>query len=313
MDGGEPLQLTKNTFGATNSKWSPDGKKILFSSSVPLQNLLSDSLNRGNALPSWPYEKPGFTKNENLSYDSATPNADGNLAQIRAYLERDITDKKAIVLNKLNFQNEMTVSAEMNLNQYFIVNALPGLNPTPVLKGFYKYNNVDFTPDGKQLIISGDVDSLENPDRSLESEIFIADSNGSNLKMIAGEKGKTFNNATVSTSGKWLAFVYGATSFVSVPSLAIMPLNGTAKDMIIIPFDRSVSNMKWSSDDKYLYFIASSNGGSPLYRLSMASKKIEQLSDYNSGILNFDVAHNTIVFSKTEVANPCEVYIADAS
>jgi Tol biopolymer transport system component len=42
MEGGEPIQLTKDKYGA--SKWSPDGKKILFSSSIPLRDLLQDSI-----------------------------------------------------------------------------------------------------------------------------------------------------------------------------------------------------------------------------------------------------------------------------
>jgi Tol biopolymer transport system component len=38
MEGGEPVQLTTFKYGA-NPKWSPDGKKILFSSSISLQEL----------------------------------------------------------------------------------------------------------------------------------------------------------------------------------------------------------------------------------------------------------------------------------
>jgi dipeptidyl aminopeptidase/acylaminoacyl peptidase len=279
-----------------------------------LQDKLKDTLlNPRFDLPLWSYEKPGFNNNQYLSSTNAKPNPDGSISEIRAYLENDITDKKAIVLNKLNFQNETNVSADMNFNQFFVVNAATGSEPTRVTKGFYRYNNADFTPDGKQLIISGDVDSLESPDRSLENEIFIADINGGNFKMLLGEKEKNYSSAVLSPSGKWLAFLYGNTSFVSVPALGVMPLNGSAKDIITIPFDRNINNLKWSDDDSYLYFTAPSNGGAPLYRANISSKKIEQLSDYNSGILNFDVANNKIVFSKTEVANPCELFIADAS
>ncbi len=314
MDGGEPLQLTKYKYGASNPKWSPDGKQILFSSAIPFQNLLKDSLvNQSFQLPVWPYEKPGFAKNENLNSDSSKANPDGSISEIRAFLENDIADKKAVVLNRLNFQNETGISAEMNVKQFFVISPLPGSNPTPLTKGFNGYSNADFTPNGKQLIISGDVDSLENPDRSLENEIFIADVNGNNFRMLLGEKGKNYNSAVISTSGKWLAFLYGPTSFVSVPTLAVLPLNGTAKDVINIPFDRNISNLKWTNDDRYIYFTASSNGGNPLYRVSITSKKVEQLSDFDSGLLSFDICNNKIVFAKTEVANPCEVYIADAS
>ena len=87
------------------------------------------------------------------------------------------------------------------------------------------------------------MDSLENPDRSLENEIYIAGINGSNIRKILGEKGKSYNSAVVSNSGKWLAFLYGNTSFVSVPTLAVMPLSGSTKDIISIPFDRSAASI----------------------------------------------------------------------
>lgn len=314
MDGGEPLQLTKYKYGATNPKWSVDGKQLLFSSSIAFQTLLNDSaINKSMMLPAWPFEKPGFKGNKNLSLDSSKGNPDGSTAEIRNYLQTNEADKKAVVLNKLNFQNEMGISSEINFNQFYLVNAVAGSTPVPVIKGFNRYNNVDFTPDGKHLIISGDIDSLENPDRSLENEIFIADADGGNLKMLLGAKGKSYTNATVSSTGKWLAFVYGPTSFVSVPTLALMPLNGTEKDMVNIVFDRNINIMKWSNDDRYLYFSGPSNGGAPLYRLNVATKKVEQLSDVNSGILSFDIVDNKIVFSKTEVSNPCELYMADAN
>ena len=61
-----------------------------------------------------------------------------------------MVDKKAIVLNKLNFQNESGVSAEMNFNQFFLTNAAKATEPLLLTKGFYRYTNADFTPDSKQ-------------------------------------------------------------------------------------------------------------------------------------------------------------------
>jgi Tol biopolymer transport system component len=60
-------------------------------------------------------------------------------------------------------------------------------------------------PNGKQIILSGDVDTSENQDRSLESEIFIMDADGGNFKMLL-EKTERYNSASLSPSGKWLLF-----------------------------------------------------------------------------------------------------------
>lgn len=314
IDGGEAIELTKYKYGAGTPKWSPDGKQIVFSSTINLKDLLSDSmLNPNKAIPKWPYEKPGFDKNEQLNASSSKADPDGNMDQIRAYLENNAIDKKAKVIDKLNFQDETDVSTEISFNHYFVINALPDSKPVAITKGFYRFNNIDFTPDGKQFIISGDVDSIQHPDRSLENEIFVANTDGSNFHLLLGDEGKSYNSAKISPSGKWLAFQYNPTTFVNVPVLAIMPFNGTVKDMITIPFDRTKGNFVWSKDEKYIYFSAQSNGGVPVYRADVKTKHVEQLTGYESGVISFDIVNNKLVFVKTEVADPFEIYLADAS
>lgn len=314
MDGGEAVQLTKYKYGASNPKWSPDGNNILFSASIPLKDLLRDSiLNPTKSIPTWKMEKPGFDKNEHVIANNDKPNPNGSLSEIRAYLERNAEDKKAIVLNKLNFQSETNLSSDMNFNHFFEVSVMNNEEPTNITKGFYSFSAADYTPNGRQIILSGDVDTTENADRSLESELFIVDTNGNNFKMLIGENGKRYNGAAISTSGKWLAFVASTTSFVTVPELSIMAINGTVNDIVTIPFDRNKSNLTWSKDDKFLYFTAQMNGGNVLHKVNLVTKKIEALSSTDAGISSFDVSNNTIVFSKTQVVNPSELYIADAN
>ncbi len=314
LKGGEPQQITKYKYGASNPKWSPDGKKILFSSNIPLNDLLKDSvLNASRAVPNWPTEKPGFNANEQLRISKAKPDPNGNIAEINAYLAKNAADKKAIVLNKLNFQNEMNISDELNFTQFYLTDATPGSEPVLLTKVFNRYNSADFMPGGKEIIISGDVDSLEAPDRSLENQIYIADIGSKRERLLLGENGKRFTNASVSPTGKWIAFLYDTTNFLSISRLALMPVSGSFKDAVTIPFDRNISNLAWSQDEKSIYFTAPSNGGTPLYRLNVATKKIETLTSFDEGISSFDISGNKIVYSKIKVANPSELYIADAN
>ena len=314
LDGGEAMQLTKFKYGASNAKWSPNGKQILFSAGISLKELLKDSvLNPNKEIPNWSFEKPGFDKNQQLKSSSAKADPDGNIEEIRAYLDNNAVDKKAKVVTKLNFLDETDVSTDVSFTQFFVTDVKPDAKPVAVTKGFYRFNFADFTPDGKQLIIGADIDSLENADRSLESEIFIANADGSNIRKLLGEEGKSYNSPRVSPSGKWLAFQWGTTSFVNVPVLAIMPLNGSAKDIVEIPFDRNKGNLVWSVDEKFIYLNAQSNGGAPIYRANVGTKKVEQLTDYNAGINSFDIVNDKMIFVKTEVADPFEVYLTDAS
>ncbi len=314
MDGGESMQLTRNKNGASNPKWSPDGKQIIFSSSISLVDLLNDSvINPTHSLPSWAFEKPGFTKNENLKTSKAKSNPDGNIEEIRSYLGKNEVDKKAKVLTKLNFQDEVNVSSETNFTQYFITDVQDSAKPKLITKGFYRFNNIDFTPDGKKLLLSGLVDSIQNPDRALENQILLANTDGSNLTLLLGKQNVNYNSPKLSPSGKWLAFIYGGTGFVEIPQLAIMNMNSATKEIITLPFDRSKGNLTWSEDEKFIYFSAQSNGAQPLYKVNVDTKKVEALSGYDSGILSFDIKGNKIVFTKTQVLNPSELYISDVS
>ena len=314
VSGGEPIQFTKFKYGASTPKWSPDGKQILFSASISLKELLKDStLNQKKEIPKWPYEKPGFDQNQQFVATTAKPDPDGNLDEMRAYLEINATDKKAKVINKLNFQEESTTTSEISFNHFFIAPISNGNEIAAITHGFYRYAAADFTPDGKQLIITGNRDSLQHPDRALESEIYLSQLDGTHLQKILGAKGIQYNSAKISPSGKWLAFQFGNTSFVDVPQLAIMPLNGTEKDIQVLPFDRNKGGLTWTADEQWIYFTAQSNGGQPLYRINISSKKVEPLSDFNSGILSFDINKNQVLYVKTEVSNPSELYLSDAS
>lgn len=312
MNGGEAWQLTTGR-GAANPKWSPDGDRIVFTSSISFRDLVKDSLlNPFGAYPVWPLEKPGLTTADVKKAAQAKPDPNGNTDQVRAYLLSNEADGKATVLNKLHFQDETNISSNMSFDQFYMIDVKPAAQAKPILTGFARYSAVDFTPDGKNLILAARMDSLEHPDRTLESEIYLADADGKNVRLLLGRKGMTYGNAEVSPSGKWMAYQYG-TLEVDVPTLAIMPFGGKEADAITIPFDRNKSGLTWSADEKFLYFTAQSNGGTPLYRLNVATKKIDQLSGFDAGMTSFGLGKNGILFTKTEVNNPSELYFADAA
>lgn len=314
MEGGEPVQLTSFKYGANRPVWSPDGKQILFTSGFGLKELLSDSLlNPNREVPKWSYEKPGFFKNENLNVNKAKPDADGTLAEIRSYLDKNEQDNKAKVINQLDFQEESSVTGNLELSHIFIIDARPDATPKDLTPGFSTSYNPSFTKDGKRVIFEGDNDDTEHPDRSEESEIYSINTDGSNLKKLLGKKAVAYNSATLSPSGKWLAFQYRPTNDVRIPKLAIMPPNGNEADIVTIPYDRNKGNLTWSENEKYLYFTSPSNGGVILNRLNVKSRRVEQLTDFNSGVGSFAVHKNKLLFVKTEVANPNELYLADAS
>jgi dipeptidyl aminopeptidase/acylaminoacyl peptidase len=313
LDGGEPMQLTRFRYGASSPHWSPDGKEILFSARIGLRELIRDSiLDPGHRLPGWPDEKPGIAGDASLRPAAAKADPNGNLDEIRAYLDNDVVDKKAKVVNKLNFQDEMEVNPEMAFSHWFTQSIQAGAVPVAVTHGFYNFNSADYTPDGKSLVIAAHIDSTVDPDRALESEIYLADRDGGHLRQLLGAKDKVFGSPRVSPDGETLAYIESSTSFVTVPELRTTKMADT-RDSRLIAFDRAPQSLVWSSDGRYLYFSAPSNGGQPLYRAQAADGKVEQLSTYDDGTLAFDIRGDRLLFVRTQPTDPSELYAADGS
>lgn len=313
LSGGEPVQLTKHKYGASSPRWSSNGKQLLFLASVPFKDLLADTiLNPNKELPSWDFEKPGFASNQNLQSNSAKANPDGSLDEVRAYLDNNEKDRKAKVINKLNFHEEATTSSDLSFTHVFVTNAEPGSTPKALTKGFYSFFNPQFINGSSQVLVEADFNEKIHPDRTLETQIFSVNADGSGLKKVLGKNDYSYNGSVVSPSGKWMVFQHGGTGFVTVPALGLMPVNGSENDIITIPFDRNKGGYVWSDDEKSLWFTAQSNGAVTLNRLDLPSRKIITLTDFNSGVGSYSIKNNKLVFVKTEVANPFELYAADS-
>lgn len=328
LDGGEAWQLTNSTYGASSPLWSPDGKQIAFTASVTMAQMLTDSLlNPGKKTPAWSLEKPGFADNAFIKEDEKIKaNPDGSLAEIRAYLNKDVEDKKAKVINRLNLQGESTTEPDMSFSHLYTIEVREGATPKPLTRGFTSFQAGAWLPNGQGILAVSDRDSLKHPDREQDNAIVFISANGSGSRtVVLAEAGKSYNSPEISPDGKQLAFLVSPSEGVNFPQIGLASLNGfTASAPQLVTFDRSAGSLAWSTTPASgkskkgaigytLYFTASANGGTPLYRLDPATRQVTQLTDFNSGVTYFDVAGNQVVFAKTEVTNPSELYRSDVS
>ncbi len=315
LSGGEARQITYSANGASSPKWSPDGQQILYAVSYTLDEYWRDSLlDMRSKKPEWPLEKPGLTNSDLMPAANTKADPNGNTAAIRAWLALNEKDQQAKVINRLSFQEEATTTGTLSVTQHFLISADGKGKPTPVAAGFTSFSNPQFIGQSQNLIVEAPNNLQLHPDRADDDNaIYRFDVNTALAAKIVGAADSSFRGAKVSPSGKWMAFTYGRSSFAGQSTLAIMPVQGRRSDAIVIPHDREANNLQWSTDESFLYFTSPSNGGVVLYRYTPGSKKIEALTNFNTGISSFDVAANKLVYVKTEVNNPFELYKSDGA
>lgn len=311
FDGGEAMQLTRIKSGASNPVWSPDGRQIAFTTSFNAKEYANDStLNPGKAGTPFPLEKPG-RGNDALLNNGAKADPDGDINQVRAWLAKNEADKKAKVINRLQFQGEASTSGEWNLSHVYITDITPDSKATPVTQGFFSFGNPQFISP-TLMMVQANLDSMNAPDKSQEQAIYTVNTNGSNLTKLTGAKDARHFNGALSNNKKFLAYLRGRAQFNTIPGLVIMSMDGK-QPPIEINIDRNKSDMVWGKGDKYLYVSTPSNGGTVIQRIDPLTRQVTVMGSLNEGISSFDIKEDKIALVKVSVESPYEVYVGDAA
>ena len=306
LNGGEPMALTTSSRGVINPVWSKDGQFVFYQERKSMKEFLLDSLtNPSKLIPSWNIEKPKLDANVYTSLSKANPN--GNLNEVRAYLYQNEKDKKAKVINRLNFQEETTTTGEFAINLLFKIAVDGSSKPILINNPYELWTEWLESPKGIIAIIP--VDSLSHPDRVLDHKIVVYNRLNNQYRSLVEKKGFAYSSINLSPDGNWITFVETNTSVVRNGVLKILNLNNSA--MIDVPMDRVITQIKWSENNENIYFTAQDLGGVPIFVFNVKSKKVKQITSEVDGVLGFDVKDANFMYSKTCVDNPSELYIND--
>ena len=80
-------------------------------------------------------------------------------------------------------------------------------------------------------------------------------------------------------------------------------------------FDRSANELAWSPDSKTIYFTAENETQKPVYAMASragAQPKKIVADSYNTAI-SFSADGKTLVFERTSLTMPAEIFVAEAT
>ena len=340
--GGEARQLFSFEHGISEPQWSPNGQYLLFAAM-----LSRDEVNTlTGSPPEWSDERPGRSSRES---HTAEADPDGGLAGVRAWLDQNRRDSNPRVMTRLNFQGELDLAPQYRSRHYFMVD-LTADNPEAkiVTSGHYSFSGATWLLDNSQIVVSGYPETAGHPDRELDRDLFLVDIASSRRRLLLDIGGYRLTSPIVSPSGQYITFQASSLTDLGYAQteLGYFPIDGLSPpEMLTLDFDRSIRNVKWSKDNWFVYFTAPSEGGVPLYRVSVNEGRpalptpepvadslladslvqsarsfffrgellhrglpVTQLTENDRGVGSYDITTAMAYMVMTQVLNPSEMY-----
>jgi dipeptidyl aminopeptidase/acylaminoacyl peptidase len=294
---GTPHQVTNISTGADGAIWTPDGKNIVFVSSIYAE-AKDDAENkkRDEELGKSKVKAKIFTKLLYRHWTSYTEHKRSHLFVISA-------DSSASV--EAGVSPAPSQPARLPLQE--ARDLTPGDHDVPPfnLGGQDLYS---VSPDSQELAYTSNIDEVEAT--STNNEIFIVPMAGGTPKKISTSPGND-NTPLYSPDGKYIAWRSMARAGFEADKSQLLVQDrqsGQIRD-VTAKFDLSVGSLAWMPDSKTIFFTAEDRGNSPI--CAVAVDKEDQPTKWVGGHnddLTFSKNGTTFFFTRVSVEAPAEIF-----
>ena len=280
---GQPHQVTNISTGADGAIWSPDGKNIVFLSSVyPDAKDDAENKQRDEELAKSKVKAKIFTKLLYRHWTSYTEFKRSHLfvvsAEANASVGRDSVEPNAAATSPTgSTESRPTKDAPRDLT--------PGDHDVPPfnLGGQDMYA---VSPDGQELAYTSNIDEVEAT--STNNEIFLVPMAGGTPKKISTSPGND-NTPVYSPDGKHIAWRSMARAGFEADKESLIIYQRELGQMrnATADWDRSVGSFAWTPDSKTVFFSAEDHGESPIWALPLDAKQPSEVARLHADDLAF--------------------------
>jgi dipeptidyl aminopeptidase/acylaminoacyl peptidase len=282
LSGGEPEKLTDLPVDIDGFEFSPDGKRVLFWSSV-------------------------------------FPDCRDLACTAKRLKEKEDSKVKAMVFDSLFIRHWDTWNDGrrnhlfvMGLEEKKPLDLTPGMNQDSPVKPFGGNEGVAWSPDGKLVAFSSKPPKGEA--WTTNEEIYLVPSDGSLApRVLTSDNQAADSNPVFSPDGKTLAYLaMDRPGYESDRQhIVLWDLTMGTKRALTKDWDRSVVEMVWSVDQKTIYATAGEHGRRKIWAVDAGTGKAKPIAEegVNSSLRVMRGAK--LVFLKERMTYPREIFILD--
>lgn len=277
-------QLTHYALGANGAVVSPDGNLIAFAAEV------------------WPA----------IGGADGKANAEANERKAKAPVQAHLADKLLFRHWTDYTDGKFWHIIIYNIAKDTYTDVTPGEFHSPTFspsgpEGF------TFSPDSKELCYLSNHDP--HPEASTNADLWVVPVEGGKARNLTADNKAWDGSPQYSPDGRYIAY-----RFQTVPGyesdrfrLAVVDRRTGAKTVLTEAFDNWVDAYKWTPDSKAICFLGEERGYEPLFKVTLANKKIEKIvGDRAIGSFDLDGKGN-FYYTYSSTGKPTALYRATPS
>lgn len=327
-----PRQITSGNSSSSAPRWSPDGKKLAFTTGGQIWTMEPDgdrkrqvtSISTGAGNPVWSPDGRWIAFNSDVY-----PDCPDDACNKKRDDEAEASKVKAVVTERLLYRHWVEWRDKKRTHVFVApseggkaVDLTPGDFDSPP---YAASSGVDyaFSPDSKEIAF------LKNPDKieaiSTNSDIVIASITDKNQKNITSNNRGYDASPAYTPDGKYLIYRSQPREGFEADRWRLMRYDRQSGETVELTrgFDQQVEEFTISSDSKSIYFVAGVRGRNriftlpvePDFRLRIAThvKDLTSVSNEysSSSALNISSDGKTLIFLSNSMTSPSEIFSAD--
>jgi dipeptidyl aminopeptidase/acylaminoacyl peptidase len=296
---GRPHQVTDLSTGADGGVWSPDGKSIVFVSSV-YPDCQDDACNK--------------KRDEELSK-----------SKVKAKIFNGLLYRHRNAFTEFKRSHLFVVPADFSVGDAASIPGKPTASPTASttprdltpgdhdvppfhLDGADMY---DISPDGQEVAYTSNIDEVEAT--STNNEIFVVPIAGGPAKKLSTSPGSD-SIPRYSPNGGSLAWKSMARAGYESDHSALLIYDRKSGDVrdLTGEFDRSVARFVWAPDSSAVFFTTEDHGTSPIWRIAREGDGPVEVARLHADDLVFG-RQSQLYFSRSSIVAPAEIGRIDVS